>query len=108
MISAHDVREVSPRKARELVRKILERNQGNVSRTARVLGICRQTVRRARDGGLADLSRRPLHSPRKTPDEFERLVVVEARRTGFRYRRPSSYLQRGMPWCSPRTPSRPL
>jgi putative transposase len=59
-----------------------------------VLSISRQTVRRARDGELDDLSRRPLHCPCKTPDEFERLIVVEARRTGFRYRRLSSYLQR--------------
>lgn len=94
MISYHDVRDVSSHKARELVRKVLARNGGNVSHTARVLSISRQTVRRARDGGLEDLSRRPLHSPRKTPDEFERLMVVEGRRTGFRYRRLSSYLQR--------------
>ena len=94
MISYHDVREVSPCKARELVRKVLVRNHGNVSEVARVLGISRHTVRRARDGGLDDLSRRPHHSPRKTPDEFEGLIVAEEKRTGFRYRRLSSYLQR--------------
>jgi putative transposase len=94
MISYHDVREVSSCKARELVRKVLVRNHGNVSHTARVLGISRQTVRRARDGGLDDLSRRPHHCPRKTPDEFECLIVAEGKRTGFRYRRLSSYLQR--------------
>jgi hypothetical protein len=87
MISYHDVREILPRKARELVRKVLGRNSGNVSQAARVLGISRQTVRRAREGGCDDLSRRPHHSPRKTPDEFETLMVAEAKRTGFRYRR---------------------
>ena len=94
MISYHDVREVSSCKARELVRKVLARNHGNVSEVARVLGISRHTVRRARDGGLDDLSRRPHHSPRKTPDSFESLIVAEGKRTGFRYRRLSSYLQR--------------
>lgn len=94
MISYHDVREVSSCKARELVRKVLARNHGNVSEVARVLGISRHTVRRARDGGLDDRSRRPHHSPRKTPDSFESLIVAEGKRTGFRYRRLSSYLQR--------------
>jgi putative transposase len=77
-----------------MVRKVLVRNHGNVSEAARVLGISRQTVRRARDGGLDDLSRRPHRSPRKTSDAFEGLVVAEGKRTGFRYRRLSSYLQR--------------
>lgn len=94
MISYHDCREISPRKARELTRKVLGRSNGNVSRTAKILGISRPTVRRARDGGCDDQSRRPHHSPRKTPDEFEALMVVEAKRTGFRYRRLSSYLHR--------------
>src|ERR1700756_111638 len=90
----HELRKVSPKKARELVRKVLDQNKGNVSKTAKVLGISRNSVRRARDGNLEDLSRRPNSSPSRTPDKFEKLILMEAKRTGFRYRRLSLYLQR--------------
>lgn len=52
----HELREIETSKARELVRKVLAKNNGNVSETARILGISRNTVRRARDGSLEDLS----------------------------------------------------
>lgn len=94
MISYHDLRQISPPKAREVLRKVVAQHHGNVSQAARMLGICRHTVRRARDGSLDDYSRRPHHCPRKTPDEFEALIVAEAKRTHFRYRRLSSYLVR--------------
>jgi hypothetical protein len=94
MLSYHEVRAISPVKAREVVRKVLGQHGGNVSEVARVLGIARQTVRRARDGDLKDRSRRPHHSPGKTPDHFETLIVTEARRTHFRYRRLRWYLER--------------
>ena len=42
----HDLRKTSPEAARLLVRKVLEQNGGNVSKTARILGISRKTVRR--------------------------------------------------------------
>jgi len=74
-----------------VVRTVLGRHGGNVSEVARVLGIARATVRRARDGELEDCSRRPHHSSRKTPDHFEELMVTGARRTHFRYRR--------LRWC---------
>jgi len=48
----HDLRKTSPEAARLLVRKVLEQNGGNVSKTARILGISRKTVRRAREGPL--------------------------------------------------------
>jgi len=89
----HELREIESSKARELVRKVLNRQRGNVSQTARILGISRNTVRRARDGGLEDLSRWPYHSPTKTEHAIEELIVKESKRTGFRYRRLSSYLQ---------------
>ncbi|HHS49169.1 MAG TPA: IS481 family transposase, partial [Desulfurella acetivorans] len=57
-------------------------------------GISRNTVRRARDGSLEDLSRRPHHSPTKTEHTLEELIVKESQTTGFRYRRLSSYLQK--------------
>ena len=94
MISYHDLRSISPEKARQIVRKVLDQNQGNVSRTAHILKTSRHTIRRARDGLLEALSRKPQHSPRKTPPEFERLITSEGKRTGFRYRRLTAYLRR--------------
>jgi len=94
MIGYHELREISPLKAREMILKVLERQGGNVSRTARVLGISRHTVRRAREGPLEDRSRRPKHSPRKLSTELTGLILRCARRTGFRYRRLSRYLER--------------
>ena len=44
-----DLRRTSPEAGRLLVRKVLEQNGGNVSKTARILGISRKTVRRARE-----------------------------------------------------------
>ena len=46
----HDLRKTSPEAARLLVRRVLEQQGGNVSKTARILGISRKTVRRAREG----------------------------------------------------------
>ena len=39
----HDLRKIEAFKARELVRALLERNGGNVSKTTRILGIPRNT-----------------------------------------------------------------
>lgn len=90
----HELRKASPKRARGLVRKVLEQNNGNVSKTAQVLGISRNSVRRARDGVLDDVSRRPHSCPSKTPDNYEQLIMAESKRTGFRYRRLSLYLKR--------------
>jgi len=94
LITYHELREISPQKARELIRKVLAKQEGDVSKTARILHISRPTVRRARDGEVEDQSRRPLHSPTKTASHFEELIVQEGKRTGFRYRRLTGYLQR--------------
>lgn len=94
MILYHELRALSPSKAREIIRKVLQSNAGNVSVTARIMGISRATVRRAREGSLDDHSRRPHRSPSKTQSHFEELICREAKRTGFRYRRLSSYLWR--------------
>ena len=88
----HELREESPEKARLLVRKVLEQQGGNVTKTAKILGISRNTVRRARDGKLKDLSRAPKHIPHKTPYHLENLIVAEAKRTGFRYTRLARYI----------------
>lgn len=94
LVSYHELRSLSPAKARDIVLRVLKQNQGNVSRTAEILGVCRRTVKRARDGDRHDRSRRPLHSPGKTPLSFEKLIVTEAKRTHFRYRRLAAYLKR--------------
>ena len=94
MITYHELREISPSKARELLRKVLAKQGGDVSKTALMLSISRPTVRRARDGELEDRSKRPHHSPTKTASHVEKLIVQEAKRTGFRYRRLAGYLQR--------------
>jgi len=39
-------------------------------------------------------SRKPNSSPNKTPPNFEDLIVNEAKRTGFRYRRLKSFFER--------------
>ena len=46
--------ELGAKAARVLAREILERNNGDVSKTAEILGVSRLTVRRARDGNLDD------------------------------------------------------
>ena len=94
LVSHHELRKLSPAKARDIVIKVLTQNQGNVTRTAAILGICRRTVRRVRDGEPHDRSRRPAHSPRKTPLAFEKLIATEAKRTHFCYRRLRAYLHR--------------
>ena len=95
----HEIRKISKEKARELVRKILNKNGGNVFKTARILRISRLTVRRARDGPLNDFSRRPKYSPRKIKSEFEELIIKEAKKTGFRYVRLTLYLSRKYGLC---------
>ena len=94
MYTPYILRKIEPSKARKLVRAVLEKQNGNVSKTARILGISRQTVRRARDGTLEDRSRRPHRIPKKTEAFLEKLIVEEAKKTGFRYRRLTSYLKR--------------
>ena len=59
----HDLRKISPEKARSLLLRVLERNHKNISRTARILSISRNTVYRALKGPLHDLPKRPKHCP---------------------------------------------
>ena len=61
---------------------------------ARLLGISRKTVRRAREGPLEDLSRKPKSSPRRLRADFEQLILTEAKRTGYGPMRLSKLLWR--------------
>ncbi|ABP66564.1 transposase [Caldicellulosiruptor saccharolyticus DSM 8903] len=94
IISYHELRKISPQKARELVRKVFESNNKNVSKTAKILGVSRHTVRRAVYGPLEDKSKKPKSSPKKLSSELENFIVEESKKTGFRYRRLSFYLLR--------------
>jgi hypothetical protein len=82
-VGYHELAEISKKKAREVVRRVLENNEGNVSKTAKILGMARKTVRRAREGPLEDHSRRPKHMPRKIAPHFEELIVLEGKMTGY-------------------------
>ena len=92
MLTYHEIRRLSPEKAREIVRKVLTENEGNVSKTARILKIRTKTVRRARDGTPEDMPRRPHTSPNRTASALEELIEYEGRETGYRYRRLSGFL----------------
>ncbi|MCX7991978.1 MAG: IS481 family transposase, partial [Proteobacteria bacterium] len=88
-----ELRKRSPALGREIIRKVLDSNNGNVSLTAKILNISRNTVRRARDGDLEDKSRRPKTSPKKISAEIEEIIIKYAKITGFRYRRLSKYIR---------------
>lgn len=92
MLNYQEIREISPEKAREVVKKVLKEQKGNVSATARILKIKRKTVRRARDGTLYDQSRSPHNSPNKIETSMEQLIINEGKNTGYRYRRLSGFL----------------
>ena len=87
----HKLRKMQPESARTLVREVLDKQNGNVKRTAEILGISRVTVRRARDGTLEDKSKRPKNIPNRTP--FEDLIVSVAKETGYRYRLLSRFIK---------------
>ena len=80
--------------ARVVARKILEQNNGNVLKTAHILGASRLTVRRARDGNLEDESKTPKNIKNKTPFNLESVVIEEGKNTGYRYRRLTNYIYR--------------
>ena len=61
--------------ARQLIRTTLGKNKGNISKTARELGISRKTVRRARDGTLEDYSKAPIN-PKNKIDDWETIAIL--------------------------------
>jgi len=69
----HEKRKINPSEAREFIKNILKQNNYNVSLTAKILGISRHTVRRARDGDLNDYSRAPKKPKTKYNNKFRNL-----------------------------------
>ena len=83
---------------KQLVRTYLE--TGSVSATARLWHTSRQVVRKwvtryreQGDAGLADLSRRPRHSPRQTASDVEQAVLTAHRQTHLGRQRLALYLR---------------
>ncbi len=64
IISYHELKNL-PEKAIELIRKVFKNNNKDVSKTAKMLGVSRHTVRRAIHGPLEDKSRRPKTCSKK-------------------------------------------
>jgi transposase len=93
---------------KELIKTYQE--TGSISATARLWNTSRQVVRKwvrryqaQKEEGLRDKSRRPLHSPRQTPEEIEKLVVEARKKTGLGRRRLAIYLSRQGVKISPNT-----
>jgi transposase len=82
-----ELRSISPKAARQAILQILRSNKGNVSQTARMVGITRRTVYKAmskREGGdLDDDSRAPKVVHNKTPQEIEQKVVTLKAKTNY-------------------------
>ena len=89
----HRIRKISAEKARELVRKVYERNGRKIKRTARILGISKNTVKRAIRGTLQDLSKRPKRIKGMIDKKLEELILKEQEKTNFGYRQLTGYLR---------------
>jgi len=82
-----ELRSISPKAARQAILQILKANDGNVSNTAKVLGVTRPTVykamRKKEAGDLEDTSRAPHSVHNKTSEEIEKKVVALKRKTNY-------------------------
>jgi len=68
----HDLRKIQPKTARKLVREVIKKKHGNIPKTAKILHITRNTIRRTRDGSFEDISQMPNNTYSRTP--FETLI----------------------------------
>jgi len=87
----HDLRKKSPEAARTVVRKIFSETK-SIRKTANILSISRNTVRRALRGPLYDKKRIPKNCPNRINSNLESLIVREAKVTGYRYKRLHAFL----------------
>jgi transposase-like protein len=96
IIDYKNLRRLDPEAARQAVLDYLEAVDGNVSAAARAFDITRNVVydirARARDGALADRSRRPHHQPTRTPPDVEDRVIAARNRTRLGYERLAKHL----------------
>ena len=90
----HSLRKISAEEARRLVRKVYEKNGKKVKRVAKILGVSKNTVKRAIKGPLSDLSRRPKSIKNMIDKEIEELILKEQKRTNFGYRQLRGYLRK--------------
>lgn len=82
-----ELRNISPKAARQAILQILKAYKGNVSITARMLGVTRRTVYKAllknNAGNLEDASRAPKVIHNKTPKEIEDKVLLLKKKTNY-------------------------
>ena len=82
-----ELRNISPKAARQAILQILKSNNGKISETARMLGVTRKTVYKAlakrECGNLDDSSRSPKVVHNKTPNEIEEKVILLKRKTHY-------------------------
>jgi len=82
-----ELRKISPKAARQAILQIYKANQGNVSATARLVGVTRKTVykalRKQEAGNLEDASRAPNVVHNKTKPEIEEKVVLLKQKTNY-------------------------
>ena len=82
-----ELRNISPKAARQAILQILAGNKGNVSATARLLGITRKTVYKAIHkkalGDLDDTSRAPKVVHNKTGPDIEAKVIELKQKTNY-------------------------
>lgn len=83
----NELRTISPKAARQAILQILAANKGNVSATARLLGVTRKTVYKALHkkaaGNLEDASRAPKVVPHKTAQDIEEKVLELKQKTNY-------------------------
>jgi len=92
------LREINPKAARLAVIKYLEGSGSNISDAARVFGIQRAVVydilKKRGEGNLADRSRAPKSSPRRTQPEVEERVIELKNQTHLGPKRLSIHLKK--------------
>ena len=81
------LRTISPKAARQAILQILRSCEGNVSETARILGITRTTIykaiRKQKEENLDDASRAPKRVTNKTESSIEEKVVLIKQKTNY-------------------------
>lgn len=91
MIGIHlnykELRNISPKAARQVVIQILKANKRNISKTAKILKITRKTVyktiKKEKTGNLDDLSHKAYHIANKTPKDIEEKTVETKNKTNY-------------------------